>query len=106
MNKQELIESSIGWFSDVVEKCRRLTSGNVSHNAANLRGFACRCSEYITKHNTDNDELIAETADTFSYIADKASRLTSGNVTHQSANIICIASIRRNILQLPKNNES
>jgi hypothetical protein len=99
MNKQELIKMSIEWCDSIIEKCKRLTTGNVSHNAANIRGFAIRCAEYLTKHNP-NCETIVEVIGTFNNIAEKASRLTSGNVSHQSANIICVASLRRSLLKL------
>ncbi len=35
------------WFQDIAEKCEHLTSGNVSHNGAAIRGFAKNCVEYI-----------------------------------------------------------
>lgn len=35
------------WFQDIAEKCERITSGNVSHNGAAIRGFAKNCVEYI-----------------------------------------------------------
>lgn len=35
------------WFDDIAEKCAHLTSGNVSHNGAAIRGYAKNCSEYI-----------------------------------------------------------
>ena len=102
MDKQELIKLSIEWLDDIIEKCKRLTSGNISHNAANIKGLANRCSEYLYNHNTDNCEAIIKAIDVFSDIAERANRLTSGNVSHQSANIICIASIRRSLLKLEK----
>jgi hypothetical protein len=51
--ERELIEMSIEWFQSMVEKCNRLTTGNVSHNSNNIKGFALRCKEFLLKH-TDN----------------------------------------------------
>lgn len=35
------------WFEEIAERCRRLTSGNVSHNGKAIHGFARNCAEYI-----------------------------------------------------------
>jgi hypothetical protein len=106
MDKHELIELSMGWLDDVIDKCKRLTSGNVSHNAANLQGFSKRCAVYLTKHNIENYNTISEAINTFINIEEKASKLTSGNVSHQGSNIICVASISKSLLKLEnKSNE-
>lgn len=47
---QELFEKSIEWFKDIADLCLRLTSGNVSHLGATIRGKAIRSAEFIDKH--------------------------------------------------------
>ena len=56
MNEQELIELSIEWFNNIQEMTKRITSGNVSHEARTIEGFAKRCAEFLNKHK--NDERI------------------------------------------------
>lgn len=49
----DLLDKSIGWFNDIMNMCDRLTSGNVSHMGATIRGKAVRCAEYVRKHIND-----------------------------------------------------
>ena len=35
------------WFEEIAEKASRLTTGNVSHLGATIRGLALNCTEYI-----------------------------------------------------------
>ena len=44
-----MLESAISWFEDIAEMCSKLTSGNVSHQGASIRGKAIRAAEYIKK---------------------------------------------------------
>ena len=46
----DLTEKSIGWFNDIADMCQRLTTGNVSHMSATIRGKAIRCAEFLNKH--------------------------------------------------------
>lgn len=46
----DLLEKAIGWFHTIENDCLMLTSGNVSHQGATIRGRAIRCAEYIRKH--------------------------------------------------------
>lgn len=50
---QELLEKSVQWFNDIAELCSKLTSGNVSHLGATIRGKAIRAAEFIEKHKND-----------------------------------------------------
>lgn len=52
--KKDSKEKAIEWFSDIADMCGKLTSGNVSHLAATIKGKAIRCAEYIEKHSCDN----------------------------------------------------
>ena len=49
----DLQAKCIGWFNDISDLCMRLTSGNVSHMRATIRGKAIRCAEYVRKHIND-----------------------------------------------------
>jgi len=40
----------------IIYDCQRLTSGNVSHHAASIQGFAQRRLEYIRKHKKEGME--------------------------------------------------
>lgn len=46
----DLLIKAIDWFKDISDLCLRLTSGNVSHMGATIRGKAIRCAEYIRKY--------------------------------------------------------
>lgn len=46
---EAMLESAIYWFEDIAEMCAKLTSGNVSHQGASIRGKAIRAAEYIKK---------------------------------------------------------
>lgn len=45
-----LIEKAVGWFKDIDDLCKRLTTGNVSHLGATIRGKAIRSAEFLEKH--------------------------------------------------------
>ena len=48
-----LIEKAIGWFNDIADMCKRLTTGNVSHLGATIRGKAIRSAEFLEKHKEE-----------------------------------------------------
>lgn len=50
LTKDKLIELSIGWFNDIRENSKRLTTGNVSHNSRQIEGFALHCAEFLEKY--------------------------------------------------------
>ena len=47
---ESLLEKAAGWFKDIEEMCSKLTSGNVAHLGATIRGKAIRAAEFIEKH--------------------------------------------------------
>lgn len=49
----DLLDKAIYWFRNIESDCLTLTSGNVSHQGASIRGRAIRCAEYIRKHIND-----------------------------------------------------
>lgn len=50
MTDKEVLELCKIWFSVIMEKCDRLTSGNVSHQSAVIRTTAKECINYIDLH--------------------------------------------------------
>lgn len=47
---KEVLELCKLWFEDIMGRCDRLTSGNVSHNSRAIHGFAKNCTEFIESH--------------------------------------------------------
>lgn len=50
MTDKEVLELCKEWFEEIQERCSRLTSGNVSHNGASIRGFARSCGDFVKDH--------------------------------------------------------
>ena len=48
-----LLKKAIHWFKNIVDDCDHLTSGNVSHQRATIKGRAIRCAEYVRKRIND-----------------------------------------------------
>lgn len=46
---EDMLERAISWFDDIAEMCNKLTTGNVSHQGASIKGKAIRAAEYIKK---------------------------------------------------------
>ena len=57
---KDIKEKAIEWFNDIAELCGKLTSGNVSHLAATIKGKAIRSAEYIEKHCCDSPWISVE----------------------------------------------
>ena len=51
-----MLDSAISWFEEIAEMCTKLTSGNVSHQGASIRGKAIRAAEYIKKRMKGGEE--------------------------------------------------
>ena len=47
---KEVLELCKAWFEDIMERCDRLTSGNVSHGSRAIHGVAKNYAEYIDEH--------------------------------------------------------
>jgi hypothetical protein len=47
---KEVLELCKAWFEDIMERSDRLTSGNVSHGIASIRGVAKNYAEFVTEH--------------------------------------------------------
>lgn len=50
MTNIKILERTIVWLNDIADMCQRLTTGNVSHLGATIRGKAVRAAEFINKH--------------------------------------------------------
>lgn len=46
-------EKAIRWFENIAYECDKLTSGNVTHLRAQIKGMAIRSAEYLTKHRQE-----------------------------------------------------
>lgn len=47
---KEVLELCKAWFEDIMERCDRLTSGNVSHGSRAIYGVAKNYAEYVDEH--------------------------------------------------------
>ena len=47
---KEVLELCKLWFEDIMERCDRLTSGNVSHGSRAIHGVAKNYAEYIDEY--------------------------------------------------------
>lgn len=59
-NEKVNADKVIAWFNDIAEMCGKLTSGNVSHLAATIKGMAIRSAEYVEKHINDSPWISVE----------------------------------------------
>lgn len=75
------------WFEDVAEKAGRLTSGNVAHDSAMIRGLAKNSVEYLDECGEKDDDLLEKAKGWFTDIASLCERITPGNVSHMAATI-------------------
>jgi hypothetical protein len=46
-------EKAIRWFENIANECDKLTSGNVAHLKAQIKGMAIRSAEYLKKHSQE-----------------------------------------------------
>lgn len=55
-------EKAIKWFENIAEECDKLTSGNVAHLRAQIKGMAIRSAEYLKKQEpvSEDSEQAAE----------------------------------------------
>lgn len=53
ISDKETLELCKAWFEGIMERCDRLTSGNVSHNGRAIHGYAKNCAEFVAGHLKD-----------------------------------------------------
>lgn len=58
-------EKAIRWFENISDECDKLTSGNVAHLKAQIKGMAIRSAEYLTKHSQPASEDLEQEIDRF-----------------------------------------
>ncbi|MBQ9340052.1 MAG: hypothetical protein IJS13_06950 [Paludibacteraceae bacterium] len=95
MNARELINYAKDRFAAIENMTIRLTSGNVSHHAATIGVYAKNTAEYIEIEMQDSGnapiavelDMLQMSVGWFRDIADLASRLTTGNVSHMGCTI-------------------
>lgn len=49
----ELRDKLISWLNNIADEAEQLTSGNVAHKKAYIKGTASRAAEYIEKHSVE-----------------------------------------------------
>lgn len=47
---KEVLELCKEWFEDIMERSEKLTSGNVAHGRAAIRGVAKNYAEFVAEH--------------------------------------------------------
>ena len=47
----ELREKIIKWFNNITEEADTLTTGNVSHKKAMIKGMAARSAEFVERYS-------------------------------------------------------
>ena len=47
----ELREKIIKWFNNIAEEADTLTTGNVSHKKAMIKGMAARSAEFVERYS-------------------------------------------------------
>lgn len=47
---KEVLELCKAWFEDIMERSEKLTSGNVAHGRAAIRGVAKNYAEFVAEH--------------------------------------------------------
>ena len=47
----ELRENIIKWFNNIAEEADTLTTGNVSHKKAMIKGMAARSAEFVERYS-------------------------------------------------------
>lgn len=73
-------EDVILWFTRINNKCDRVTTENYSHNVALIKALAFNYTDKIKKQY---GEIMAY--NNLTHIAEIASEVTAGNVTHKVA---------------------
>lgn len=52
---KEVLELCKAWFEDIMERCDRLTSGNVSHGSKAIRGVAKNYADFVAEHLKEDE---------------------------------------------------
>ena len=58
-------EKAIRWFENIADECDKLTSGNVAHLRAQIKGMAIRSAEYLKRSQEPASEDLAQAAEKY-----------------------------------------
>ena len=65
---EQATEKAIRWFEAIADECDKLTSGNVAHLKAQIKGMAIRSAEYLTKHSQESvSEDLEKASEEYAY---------------------------------------
>lgn len=70
-------ENIIGFFQNVIDICKRTTSGNISHQMSAIRGS---CTYVANKVKEQHGEIMAYS--NLMHVVKLASKVTTGNISH------------------------
>ena len=56
----ELRDKIIKWFNNIAEEADALTTGNVSHKKAMIKGMAARSAEFVEKHSVGIADCVSD----------------------------------------------
>lgn len=68
---REVLELCKEWFEDIMERCDRLTSGNVSHGSRAIHGVAKNYAEFVNEHLHNRWKPSDEQMEEFSGLLDE-----------------------------------
>lgn len=73
-------EKAIRWFENIADECAKLTSGNVAHLKAQIKGMAIRSAEYLKKHSQEPASEELRTKQVATIKCEKKSPITGGEM--------------------------
>lgn len=56
----ELRDNIIKWFNNIAEEADCLTTGNVSHKKAMIKGMAARSDEFVEKYSVGIADCVSD----------------------------------------------
>lgn len=56
----ELRDKIIKWFNNIAEEANSLTTGNVSHKKAMIKGMSERAAEFVEKHSIGITDCVGD----------------------------------------------
>lgn len=93
---EELIEE----LNYMIDKLRKITSGNLSHNLFHIKAYA----HWIINNQFKSDKIPEKEfnrfIDVFDYIVKKSDRVTTGNYSHEISSMICLCSTTVSLFKL------
>ena len=53
--KNDLIKMAISNFESIADQCNHITSGNIAHQAATIKGIASRNAQYLRENHSQSE---------------------------------------------------